>query len=254
LWILTESWTNTPIQEIESVVSTGTLDIVKTTSSFTAYISDDYKVSWTGSVLAFLKDWAGVSCKDLLNKDSLKLGQDWVYYINPTWTWSFQVYCDMITDGGWWTLVANIQWINTTIDANSYLFWLGIPNLNDISTWDWIISAGLYDSIWQMIRINMWTVKDYFKPIIWSNLKSMVITFNKHTWCNSADWVFKIPTYHTSTLWWSSSNWPSSNISWDSRQYLSFWWWLSWYSWCCHNSISLPGGAARHKTFRMWVR
>jgi len=257
LWILTESGTNTPIQEIDNIISSGFLDIVKTTSSFTAYISDDYKVSWTGSVLAFLKDWAWKSCKDLLNIDSSKMWQDWVYYINPTWTWSFQVYCDMTNDWGWWTLVTNIQ-SSLMITSTLYDTWYWIPNLSNIWNWAWIISAGLYDSIGQIIRINMWTVRDYFKPKTWYTLKNMVMSSDKHTWSNSADWVFVTPGYllwYPTVLWWSVLDWPKNNI-WDSRNRLSFWWWwsISYMAWCCHNSISTPGPVTRGRIFSMWVR
>lgn len=134
LGVLTESWSKLPIQEVISLKTTW-LDIVTTTWSYTAYISDDYKISWTWSNLAFLKDWAGKSCKDLLSKDSGKKWYDWVYYINPTWTWSFQVYCDMTTDDGGWTLVwistwASLSW--SVILTNNYLW--DFTNINATST------------------------------------------------------------------------------------------------------------------------
>ena len=43
---------------------------------------------------------------------------DWIYTIDPenNWTW-FDVYCDMTTDWGWWTLVAYSKWWETTSDV-----------------------------------------------------------------------------------------------------------------------------------------
>lgn len=47
LGILTESWTKVPIQELSNIISSWWLDIVKTTSTYTAYLTDDSVITWT---------------------------------------------------------------------------------------------------------------------------------------------------------------------------------------------------------------
>lgn len=252
LWILTESWTNVPIQALDTIISSWWLDIVKTTSTYTAYLTDDNKITWTWYILAYIWYWWWKNCKEILSNDSWKKWLDWVYYINPTWTGSFQVYCDMTTDWWGWTLVANIQTINANISSSSYDVGLSTPNLTDLTTWAWIMDADLYDAIWQVVKVKMGTVVDYFKPVTWNTIKTMLMSYTKQTWSNTADWTYITPWYYSTHLWWSSTDWPKNNISWDWRRFLTFWgwWWLN--SWCCHSSYS--DTATWWKKFSMWLR
>jgi prepilin-type N-terminal cleavage/methylation domain-containing protein len=51
LGILTESWTNAPIQEVSSIKTAWNLDIATTTWSYIANYTDIVNISWTGSSL-----------------------------------------------------------------------------------------------------------------------------------------------------------------------------------------------------------
>ncbi|MDD5769681.1 MAG: fibrinogen-like YCDxxxxGGGW domain-containing protein [Candidatus Gracilibacteria bacterium] len=100
---------NNPIQTLSL---TG-VDIINTNTTYKAILDNSAsgRISGTGGILAFLTSGGGKNCNNILqNKFS---NGDGVYYINPTGTGSFQVYCDMTNDGGGWTL------INTNLLGNS---------------------------------------------------------------------------------------------------------------------------------------
>ena len=104
LGALVEKNTNTPIQEVPSVLASGDLDIALTGSEFDAYYDDNTVVSGTWGVLVSIVPNA--SCKRILELGNSNGSA--VYKISPTGVGSIQVYCDMETDGWGWTRMAYV--------------------------------------------------------------------------------------------------------------------------------------------------
>ncbi len=137
LWVLTQGVTNTPVQEISSILSNGYIDIVNTNSSFSAIFSNEYLVTGTGVVLSFLKDWWNQDCDQLLRRNSkTKTGN---YMINPDWLLSKTVFCEMEFQWGGWTECASEN---------------GVCNFN---WWKEVLYWALIDTKFKILQFQNWT-------------------------------------------------------------------------------------------------
>jgi hypothetical protein len=236
MWILTDS-NKTPIQEIWNI------DLVTATDSYTAHITDDETLSWTWShlqVLGYALSSAKVSpssCKELLSMKTFK--KNWIYRITLNWS-NREVYCDMITNWGWWTLVKRIGklWRNWKISTDR--IWVMVE---DTQMWersdlrpDWESFAKMSDTdINYMNFSEVMVEQDWSDDIIFvytSIIDSdLVITesssFNYKIWIyweikassliSAGGWCTKRWIYISENLWYTACGWP---------YILSIWWYI----------------------------
>lgn len=103
LGIILNANTQEPIHEEVNTSQAGVFDVVLSGSIVKAYYSDTkFLDSSMDNMLSLIPNQ---SCKRILEVWNSK-GSD-VYTINPTGNKNIRVYCDMETDGGWWTILVN---------------------------------------------------------------------------------------------------------------------------------------------------
>ena len=262
LWILMDD-EKTPVQEVASIVTNGSLDIVTTTDLYKAYLDDTTVVSWSWIVLKWLSSNA--------NCNRIKVAQwqrsNWKYMINPTWSEEIEVYCNMELWWWGWTLIATTAddddhtWtydnrddlINTTttwslnnkekdykslaysqIDFKDMMF--------EDKQWEWWayddINPDYDETVAEWMPLDQacafWTWRDYY-------LTSGSISINK--WENGTQqdrWLF-FSVYDNEwwcnpwSSWWHHSVWPSwwyRNNNWLSPDDPGgMWWWLQNWAW-----------------------
>lgn len=168
LGILTQSGTNTPIQEIESVVWSGYLDIENTNDAYNAHLWENEKINGTGANLSIVKaiiqqwslDAVPTSCLKLLSSSSSLKNQDGNYEIYSLETWEkIEVYCDMTTDWGGWTILAKTwKQLGETISEHCSSTY-SITNLEEEDV-DYLIHCDLWQT--EFIVNQVW-----YGRIIW---------------------------------------------------------------------------------------
>lgn len=140
LWIVLEQNTNTPLQEISEYSWSGYMDLQDTTTNlFDAYITDLQIISWKEDELIGIIPYT--TCAKI--KQTNGSYGNGPYNINPSGLNPFEVYCDMVTAWGWWTLVArshtsgttdNFWWLfsrwSIRDDSQAYSLWSQSTELN----------------------------------------------------------------------------------------------------------------------------
>ena len=195
----------------------------------------------------------------LKNRDCRRLQEyywyteNWTYKINPDWTNEFDVYCDMITDWGGWTLVLKADGSKNTFNFNSEywtnnsVYWnqnylednlefknLGFSTINfdniklELKTGDYIDSINFNynsSSLLDLFLNNNNLQFDWYNK---NDFMNLVPNSSLQPNCNAV-WLnlkFSNGNQHGIRLWISSNN--ENNCSSDDSR---IWIWLSPRNW-----------------------
>jgi len=197
LWVLTESVINTPVQEVSAVNVAWFLDIVNTTLEYSAILSEDEIITWTGSSLLVVNPKS--SCKRI--KQTGWSNWNGVYTISPVGE-DYDVYCDMETDGGWWTVATMLA---DTTTRNLFDTW-NVQKISsitkDISS-KWNISDIWRDDSNKDIAIQCIAYRDMFNSY---EIPFIIYWFEKRDILNLSDSPFGSKVFSTTNLRWEWNN------------------------------------------------
>lgn len=165
LWIYMDQ-NNTPIQEIAAIISSWFLDIALTNGYYKSFISDTLSIEWNGSSLI----------ASIPNKSCKRIKQMWwdvwngIYIINPDGNLEIDAYCDMQTEGGWWTLV------HKTTDNTDGLLTGSLNVSNWFPIWDKDNEYRMSLNLWKALSTDSVMAKNVrVDGVIWNDVINSTI-------------------------------------------------------------------------------
>ena len=152
------------------------------------------------------------SCKELL--DNRASSTSWVYTINPSWSEEFEVYCDMETDWGGWTMIESLNYTNSLSSTDTFgnrSFTNDYPS-NENSDGSWNLSR------WRLSKSNiqvLLTENKFYWRVVWLNneidLNNYAIIEGDFT-TNETSWgyfptTWKVRGYSlpSNSRWWNNN-------------------------------------------------
>ena len=236
-------WSYSP-NIVEPYPMSSTIDTVATTTTSNIQLPWNLCSKWNVSNFTKVEESIVInpkSCQDI--KEKTPASTSWIYTIYPLWS-ALNVYCDMSTDWGWWTLVWRWrEW--WTWDNN----WQNSANVSlNIWTTAWFWPATLSASTINAILENK-NIKDLPDWIRLKRARNTTWTLYqeirwKFSTQNAWNWWFNtnIPLASTNINGsiWNSSNtydydWPNNNyenriFTWDRTSHNNVKWFAYWNS------------------------
>ncbi len=240
LWILLDT-NNNPIQE-NTTFRSNWFDVVTQTWSYKAVFiwwtwTSSWIVIWTWVVLNIISN-PNKSC--LTIRQSLIWRTSWYYTINPTWLQNIEVYCDMVMDWGWWTLVwRSVTWAVWSFWWSSQLW---TPSNENIPYSMWSVSQYLNFNNLLIARYETWKNISLSVKVQVNNSFSSVAT----SWIWTSNWTVitttwllatEVPWNHlqmTCYRWYTSDN--TSFFLRDMSPWPGYWLYPHWFSMAWYNS------------------
>ncbi len=242
LWVFMDNDTYTPVQDfIKSDIETN-----ENMDDFIVYINEHVSAVWTDikKEMAFRINPTANCLHILKNGDG---DTDWVYTISPDKINSFNVYCDMTTDWGGWTLFYANNWIEESPIKENYVEMR--KNVYDWKQYDltnysgatlaWLIDTrGItnYGAKEILMKNNASTEELWWKIFYDSSTTLDWALSDKVLW----EWVDKCINLPEWATWWIiDDKWTNSYN--NLTQMMAHWgtnWWIShelydcnWYVW-----------------------
>jgi hypothetical protein len=177
-------------------------------SSYIAHISNNEKIIWDGTVLK--QSIPNKSCKRL--QEIWAGNGDGIYKINPSGSTEIEVYCDMTTNGWWWTLV------HKTTNNETNLIW-NLDTTEWYANWDADNEYRLSINYWKDLSTEAIMAKNIrIDGVDWDDITDATISSISVSWISLSKtdpyYIFNVDgvssssttTFNNTYYWKNSSN------------------------------------------------
>lgn len=229
LWVILEPWTNTPAQEVTSLISNWFLDVWTTTETHKLVYSNTESITlswyvlysmiasrswnkapdncpewfiWVPWNLEFHKEWFCVAQYEMTYSDATT--PDTCNTVYPTACWaqaSFPAYYEWNTARYRpWSKVVSMPWRYSIASISQ---WQAIEACKNLWKWYHLITSSERMTIARNIENNY---KNWSSKEIWNWNLYIWVTWDTNLWCDATWWNTEARTYGTKTWKWTDES------------------------------------------------